>query len=357
MATGHARGHGSRIRALVPGITAGLLVAGLLLTPSPVYADSTEVPAQTPDNTSGETTPPAPEADEAPFVPLSFGDRGNRVRHLQSRLHQLGLHSEVITRRFDAETRRGVRAFKAAHQLRGRPRTVNRVTWEKLVALTTQPTKDALNNVYVPGKPRWKVGSKGPAVRRIEARLAQRGHFARRVDNRYDRRTRTAVRAFQRSARIPATGQVDDRTRDRLWAATRKPTRSELRNWQFDLDNRCLKGRVLCIDKTTKSLKWVVNGQVKVRLAARFGGPAYPTREGTFHVFLKSRDHVSSIYHSPMPFAMFFSGGQAVHYSDHFKRTGYNGSSHGCVNIRNRKAITKLFDQVTIGDKVVVYWS
>ena len=36
-----------------------------------------------------------------------------------------------------------------------------------------------------------------------------------------------------------------------------------------------------------------------------------------------------------MPYAMFFSGGQAVHYSPDFAARGYNGASHGCVNVRN----------------------
>ena len=58
-----------------------------------------------------------------------------------------------------------------------------------------------------------------------------------------------------------------------------------------------------------------------------------------------------------MPFAMFFSGGQAVHYSSDFAAIGYNGASHGCVNVRDYDAVAWLFDQVQVGDKVVVYWS
>jgi lipoprotein-anchoring transpeptidase ErfK/SrfK len=58
-----------------------------------------------------------------------------------------------------------------------------------------------------------------------------------------------------------------------------------------------------------------------------------------------------------MPYAMFFSGGQAVHYSSDFAIRGYGGASHGCVNIRDRDGITHLFDQVRVGDTVVVYWS
>ena len=82
-------------------------------------------------------------------------------------------------------------------------------------------------------------------------------------------------------------------------------------------------------------------------------GPA----KGTFKVFRKSRHHVSSLFNSPMPYAMFFSGGQAVHYSPDFARTGYNGCSHGCVNIRARTTIAWIFDQVRVGDRVYVYWS
>ena len=58
-----------------------------------------------------------------------------------------------------------------------------------------------------------------------------------------------------------------------------------------------------------------------------------------------------------MPFAMCFSGGQAVHYSPDFASVGYGGASHGCVNIRDLDGIAALFDEVQVGDAVVVYWS
>ena len=58
-----------------------------------------------------------------------------------------------------------------------------------------------------------------------------------------------------------------------------------------------------------------------------------------------------------MPYAMFFDGGQAVHYSPDFAANGYNGASHGCVNIRARAAIARLFDIVRIGTPVIVYRS
>ena len=69
------------------------------------------------------------------------------------------------------------------------------------------------------------------------------------------------------------------------------------------------------------------------------------------------RDHVSGMYGSAMPFSMFFSGGQAVHYSSDFAASGYAGASHGCVNVRDYDALASLFDQVNVGDSVVVYRS
>ena len=114
---------------------------------------------------------------------------------------------------------------------------------------------------------------------------------------------------------------------------------------------------MLCIDKTSQTLRWVVDGKVLKTVDVRFGASYTPTREGVFRVYLKSRDHVSQLYDSAMPFAMFFSGGQAVHYSSDFAARGYSGASHGCVNVRDYDAVAWLYDQVQVGDKVVVYWS
>lgn len=89
-------------------------------------------------------------------------------------------------------------------------------------------------------------------------------------------------------------------------------------------------------------------------MSARFGGPGYRTREGVFRVYRKSRHHVSSRYGSRMPFSMFFSGGQAIHYSPDFARVGYAGASHGCANLRTWSGAEWLFDRTPIGTRVVV---
>lgn len=118
---------------------------------------------------------------------------------------------------------------------------------------------------------------------------------------------------------------------------------------------QCMTGRYLCINKKTRKVMLIVNGRLIAEGDARFGGKRTPSREGTFKVYRKSKNHVSSIYKTPMPYAMFYSGGQAVHYSPDFRARGYNGSSHGCTNMRDKKKVAYIFSKVKIGDKVLVY--
>ena len=176
----------------------------------------------------------------------------------------------------------------------------------------------------------------------------------------YGSMTVGAVKGFQDKRAIPVTGEVDHRTWNRLTAMTRTPSNDEKHNRTpkpsaAGLDSRCMTGRALCISKATNSLVWVIDGKPQMRMDVRFGSQELPTREGSFSVGWKSRNHVSTIYHTKMPYAMFFSGGQAVHYSPDFAARGYNGASHGCVNVRNLAGIQSLFNDVRVGDKVIVY--
>jgi hypothetical protein len=206
----------------------------------------------------------------------------------------------------------------------------------------------------------WSRGDSGRDVRELQARLRQVDWLFDGPTGTYDDLTEQAVKGFQGKRGLPKTGRTDTVTWQRLLGMTHEPGK-----WDLYLmggqpagapDPRCLTGRVLCIDKTTRTLRWMVDGRTVSTMAVRFGAQYTPTREGVFHVYWKARDWVSTLYHSPMPYAMFFSGGQAVHYSYDFAARGYAGGSHGCVNVRDEAAISALFAQVRTGDKVVVYW-
>lgn len=228
---------------------------------------------------------------------------------------------------------------------------------------SAKPSKTA-SEKPAPPKPRTVLasGDEGDQVRELQARLRQIAHFDRAPTGYYGSVTATAVSSFQAKRGLPRTGTTDTVTWERLLGMTKKPTAAQLRPPAAKKpappkpDKRCMTGRVLCISKTSKSLSWMIDGKVMSTMDVRFGSQYTPTREGVFKVGWKSRDHVSTLYDTPMPYAMFFSGGQAVHYSADFAARGYTGASHGCVNVRDEKKIASLFDQVRTGDKVVVYW-
>jgi hypothetical protein len=120
------------------------------------------------------------------------------------------------------------------------------------------------------------------------------------------------------------------------------------------LDPRCMTGRVICVDMSTRTLLWVVDGKPQYGMDVRFGDENNPTRKGQFSLYMKMKDCISTIYHTPMPDAMFFSGGEAVHFSIDFKTYGYAHHSHGCVNVRDRAAVDRLFADSTLAERLRV---
>jgi peptidoglycan hydrolase-like protein with peptidoglycan-binding domain len=293
---------------------------------------------------------------------FALGDTGDGVRELQARLKQIAWYEPKITGEFDDITFQSVEGFQAK---RGIDVTgeVDQKTWDLLVGMTREPADDELHNRVVAGPTIIGPDDSGDRVRELQARLKQIGWFEGDVTGNYGPVTKEGVAGFQTKRGIPSTGEVDQKTWDLLVGMTRTPTDDELHNRKpagsgdGSLPQQCQTGRVMCIDKTDLNLRWVIDGQVKMTFDARFGSELTPTREGLFSVYWKSRDHVSSLYDTPMPYAMFFDGGQAVHYSPDFAANGYDGSSHGCVNIRDKAGIAAMYDQVRVGDKVYVYRS
>lgn len=326
--------------------------------------DTAVPPAEEPESTPSLTEPvttTTPSKAALPAAILSPGATGDKVRELQHRLLQLEWFEGKITDSFGDQTRLAVEGFQTK---RGLPELgfVDQNTWDKLVEMSKTPTHDEMYNVMQPGPALLASGAKGDEVKDLQARLKQVAWLDEVVTGDYGPKTVEAVEGFQAKREIPVTGDVDQRTLDRLRGMTRKPTLNELNNISpkpkaqgVKLDDRCLTGRVVCISKSQRSLAWVVDGETKMTMDVRFGSELTPTRDGAFSVYWKSKNHHSKLYDSPMPYALFFSGGQAVHFSSDFQARGYNGSSYGCVNVRDKGAVSALFDATREGDKVIVY--
>ncbi|MDB1088018.1 peptidoglycan-binding protein [Streptomyces sp. ACA25] len=352
---------------------AAVLAAGLLLTAcgsssdgaesAPVASERSAEPAV--DETEPEEEPDdeeEPEEEPAEEIVLQAGDDSEQVRELQARLGQVNHFAAKPTGYYGEVTTGAVAAYQESEGELEVSGIVYASTWELLKSRTSTPTQDQLH----PKQQVMGYGDDSEQVRELQARLGQLDHFGDNPTGYYGNVTKSAVERYQRAAGLEVSGTVYDDTWTKLKGATRTPTRDEKfvpvevpeveKATPEGLDKRCMTGRALCISKSTNTLSWVIDGTVQSTMDVRFGTEEYPTREGQFSVYWKSRDHHSTIYDSPMPFALFFDGGQAVHYSENFAANGYSGGSYGCVNVRDRAAIENLFDAVREGDKVVVHW-
>lgn len=328
------------------------------LAPSTGSGDSASMSASAGEPTTVGTSSTSNAPSTAVAVPASYlspGTESAQVRDLQARLTQLQLLKGSIDGIYGKVTQAAVSAYQTSV---GLPATgsVDTVTWERLVGQTHAPTARELD------PPLMAEGSTGSRVRELQARLKQQSLWSGDVTSTYGPQTAAAVRSFQTKRGLSATGEVDRGTWSKLISVTRPPTYWELNNTTrpanipAGLDDRCLYGRVICASKAARKIYWVIDGKIVLTLDARFGRKTMPTDNGNHTIYAKVRDAYSYKYDAPMPYALFFNGGEAVHYSPEFASIGYSGvGSHGCVNIRDKARMIWLFDQARVGDRVVVY--
>lgn len=177
------------------------------------------------------------------------------------------------------------------------------------------PPMDALENVKCSEET-------GPRQRQVERWLELP------VDGEQSAADCRAIRAFQKKHRIkPAMGFAGPVT----WATMQLVAARENPNAAKKCPVRSY--RIACVD-LDRQLAWVQRGEKVVfgPLHIRSGRAGYGTRTGWHRIYWRHKNHVSSLYNSPMPYSQFFSGGQAFHgiYGNLFAPVG----SMGCVNLR-----------------------
>jgi putative peptidoglycan binding protein/L,D-transpeptidase-like protein len=136
--------------------------------------------------------------------------------------------------------------------------------------------------------------------------------------------TEAGVKKFQKSNGLEATGTVNHRTWRRL-------IRQSVLG-RGDVPDGCKKaGWHACYDRWHHQVSLYHDGELLNSWLVRGGGSSTRTHRGSFRVYYRDIDHVSSLFDTPMPYAQFFSGGQALHGS-RLMMDPYDGHSHGCVN-------------------------
>ncbi len=94
------------------------------------------------------------------------------------------------------------------------------------------------------------------------------------------------------------------------------------------------------ISLSSQTMTVTQNGIVKYRWKVSTARRGYVTPQGAWKAKWLSRDHRSRKYdNAPMPYAVFFNGGYAVHATFDLKRLG-RPASHGCVRLHPDNAAT-----------------
>lgn len=107
---------------------------------------------------------------------------------------------------------------------------------------------------------------------------------------------------------------------------------------------------VITVDLAAQVLSVFRDGHEIGAAAVLFGADAKPTPLGVYPITEKDADHVSNIYHAPMPYMLRLTNdGISIHASE--VQDGY--MTHGCIGIPKPFA-KQLFATVKLGDKVIV---
>lgn len=223
-------------------------------------------------------------------------------------------------------------------------------TMHKLDAINTTRVVDCGPYTPISELPVLKRGDKGSCVLELQRKLLDRG-WANNPDGIFGRTTEGLVKGMQIEGNKKPDGIVGRQT----WQlARRRPAPHRIPNLCRD-PNR----DVFCVDKGQLRIRVFKHGKYTKSAEVRLGdfrGPSYRTQEGIFSVQRKERMSWSNPYQVWLKNAVYFNGGQAIHYSEDFAKNGYNGASHGCVNLRNYRFSTYVFNIATKGiDQVIVY--
>ena len=143
------------------------------------------------------------------YPELKYGDSGNNVTVLQTRLKELGYFNGTVGGNFGMLTQTAVTAFQSAAGLTA-DGVVGASTWTALYA-TTAPSAPSAT---------LKEGDKSEDVKAMQNRLVTLGYLTGKADGIFGAKTKEAVQAFQTKIGYTADGTAGPQTLAALYAET-----------------------------------------------------------------------------------------------------------------------------------------
>ncbi|MGR6328707.1 L,D-transpeptidase family protein [Sphingomonas sp. XXL09] len=107
---------------------------------------------------------------------------------------------------------------------------------------------------------------------------------------------------------------------------------------------------IITVDLAAQTLSVFRDGYEIGAAAILYGTDDKPTPLGTFPITQKDADHVSTLYHAPMPYMLRLTNdGVSIHGTE----VAWGYATHGCVGVPTAFA-KKLFAVAKLGDRVIV---
>lgn len=94
-----------------------------------------------------------------------------------------------------------------------------KTTWSTLVlALALAVSAPLWSQTMSPGAPEQagEVEPSNDVVRAVQEALKEKGHYNGQIDGNWGAETQAALKAFQQSSGLEATGQLDEETKEKL---------------------------------------------------------------------------------------------------------------------------------------------
>lgn len=193
-------------------------------TPTPIPTATPE-PTTTPEVTATPVptaTPTASPSPEPTHAPLSNGSRGTEVSALQNALTQLGFSTESADGIYGSRTEAAVSALQSYLMLLN---ARGQVSYVRLIdgMADSQLLKILLDDGVPAYYATLSDGSSGSQVTRLQKRLTSLDYMLDiNVDGAFGPTTESAVKDFQRTNGLSATGIADSQTQNLLFSASAK---------------------------------------------------------------------------------------------------------------------------------------
>ncbi len=160
-----------------------------------------------PSSVSNDNVVITPSTSIGSYPTLKYGDSGDNVALLQTRLQALGYFRGTVGGNFGMLTQTAVQAFQASVGVTA-DGIVGTDTWTALYA----------QNAPTASSSTLQEGDKSDAVKAMQTRLRQLGYLTSRADGDFGEKTKAALQAFQTAAGLVADGVAGPQTLASLYA-------------------------------------------------------------------------------------------------------------------------------------------